>query len=128
MRRARQLLPFLSLALLASCDGGVRANHPQGDLCTELLVTLRVEVVDAQGNAVPNATVTATNEDTGHTITSTTDGEGITRAVNEDLGAGTVRLSAIAGPKVSSTAEVTWTCDECHCHPEPATVQLQLHP
>jgi len=29
---------------------------------------------------------------------------------------------------VSTPAEVAWTCDECHCHPEPTAVRLQLHP
>ena len=127
MLRARQPLLFLGLALLASCDGGLKVNQ-QGDPCTENLVTLRVEVVDAQGAAVRDATVTASNVDTGRTITGTTGDRGVTTAVNEDIGQGTVRLVATAGSKVSAPAEVTWTCDECHCHPEPASVQLQLHP
>jgi hypothetical protein len=127
MLRARQPLLFLGLALLASCDGGLKV-HQQGDPCTENLVTLRVEVVDAQGATVKDATVTATNVDTGHTITSTTSERGVTTAVNEDIGEGTVRLTATAGSKVSEPAEVHWTCDECHCHPDPETVQLQLHP
>ncbi|MFL5355219.1 carboxypeptidase-like regulatory domain-containing protein [Archangium sp.] len=127
MLRARQPLLFLGLALLASCDGGVRVQR-QGDPCTDSLVTLRVEVLDAQGATVKDATVTATNVDTGHTITSTTSDRGVTTAVNEDIGEGTVRLTATAGSKVSAPAEVHWTCDDCHCHPEPATVQLQLHP
>lgn len=127
MLRARQPLLFLGLALLASCDGGLKVNQ-QGDPCTESLVTLRVEVVDAQGATVRDATVTASNVDTGRTITSTTGDRGVTTAVNEDIGEGRVRLVATAGSKVSAAAEVTWTCDECHCHPEPASVQLQLHP
>jgi hypothetical protein len=126
MLRARQPLLFLGLALL-SCDGGVRVNR-QGNPCVEDLVTLRVEVVDARGDAVRDATVTATHVDTGRTITSTTSERGVTTAVNEELGAGTVRVRATAGSKVSAPAEVTWTCDECHCHPEPSTVRLQLNP
>ena len=127
MLRARQPLLFLGLALLASCDGGVRVQR-QGDPCTDSLVTLRVEVLNAQGATVKDATVTATNVDTGHTITSITSDRGVTTAVNEDIGEGTVRLTATAGSKVSAPAEVHWTCDDCHCHPEPSTVQLQLHP
>ncbi|HYO59454.1 carboxypeptidase regulatory-like domain-containing protein [Archangium sp.] len=127
MFRACQPLLFLGLALLASCDGGLRVNR-QGNPCTENLVTLRVEVVDARGTAVRDATVTATHVDTGHTITGTTGDRGVTTAVNEDIGEGTVRLTATSGSKVSAPAEVTWTCDECHCHPEPATVRLQLNP
>ena len=102
--------------------------NQRGDPCTESLVTLRVEVVDAQGAAVRDATVTAMNLDTGRTITSTTGDRGVTTAVNEDIGAGTVRLVATAGTKVSDSTDVTWTCDACHCTPDPSTVQLQLHP
>ncbi len=127
MFQARQLLLLLGLVPLVSCDGGVRVNR-QGDPCTEHLVTLRVEVVDAQGALVRDATVTATNQDTGRTITSTTGDKGVTTAVNEEIGSGSVRLVAIAGSKVSTPAEVAWTCDDCHCHPEPSTVRLQLHP
>jgi hypothetical protein len=127
MLRARQPLRLLGLALLVSCDGGVRVNR-RGAPCVENLVTLRVEVVDARGDAVRDATVTATHVDTGHTITSTTSERGITTAVNEELGSGTVRVRATAGSKVSAPADVTWTCDECHCHPEPSAVRLQLNP
>ncbi|HYO74331.1 MAG TPA: carboxypeptidase regulatory-like domain-containing protein [Archangium sp.] len=127
MLRARQLLFLLGLVPLVSCDGGLRVNR-QGDPCTEKLITLRVEVVNAQGTPVSDALVTATHVDTGRTITGTTGDRGVTTAVNEDIGAGTVRLTATAGSKVSAPAEVAWTCDECHCHPEPTTVQLQLNP
>jgi hypothetical protein len=127
MLRACQLLLLLGLAPLVSCDGGLRVNR-QGNPCVDDLVTLRVEVVDAQGAVVREATVTATNVDTGRTITSTTSERGVTTAVNEEIGSGTVRLVATAGSKVSAPAEVAWTCDECHCHPEPTTMRLQLHP
>ncbi|MFY0530141.1 carboxypeptidase regulatory-like domain-containing protein [Archangium gephyra] len=127
MHRARQLLLLLGLTPLVSCDGGVRVNR-QGDPCTEKLITLRVEVVNAQGTPVEDAIVTATHVATGRTITGTTGDRGVTTAVNEDIGEGTVRLTATAGSKVSAPAEVAWTCDECHCHPEPSTVQLQLNP
>jgi hypothetical protein len=127
MFRARQLLLLLGLAPLVSCDGGLRVDR-QGDSCTENLVTLRVEVVDARGTAVRDATVTAIHVDTGRTIIGTTGDRGVTTAVNESIGAGTVRLKATAGSKVSAPAEVTWTCDECHCHPEPTSVRLQLNP
>jgi hypothetical protein len=127
MLRARQMFLLLGLAPLVACDGGLRVDR-QGNPCAENLVTLRVEVVDAREQPVQDATVTATNKDTGRTITGTTSERGITTAVNEDIGQGIVRLVATAGPKVSSPAEVTWTCDECHCQPDPTSVRLQLHP
>jgi hypothetical protein len=127
MLRVRQLLLFLGFLLLAACDGGVRVNR-QGDPCVEDLITLRVEVVDAQGNAVRDATVTAIHADTGRTITATTSERGVTTAVNEEIGSGTVRVSATAGSKVSLPADVTWTYDGCNYNPEPSTVRLQLNP
>ncbi|ATB27287.1 carboxypeptidase-like regulatory domain-containing protein [Melittangium boletus] len=123
---ASWLVP-LSLVLLSSCDGGLHVDRPT-DVCTAVLVTLRVQVVNAQGMPVPDATVSATHLETGNTITSVTGDEGITHAVNEELGAGQVRLTARAGSKSSDTAEVAWSCDECHCSPDPESVQLRLNP
>jgi uncharacterized GH25 family protein len=127
MLRARHVLLLLGLAPLASCDGGIRVNR-QGNPCVENLIALRVEVVDAQGRPVKDATVTATHVESTVSITSTTNERGVTTAVTEELGQGAVRLTASAGSKVSPAAQVTWTCDECHCTPEPSTVQLQLNP
>ncbi|EPX58666.1 putative lipoprotein [Cystobacter fuscus DSM 2262] len=118
----------MGLAHLSACDGGLRVPNPERDPCTEELVTLRVEVVDAQGGLVGGAVVTATHTDTGHSVTSTTSERGVTTAVNEDIGPGRVRLTALAGTRPSDSAEVVWTCDECHCHPEPSSVQLHLRP
>ena len=118
----------LGCVLLAACDGGLRVQHPPEDACVDTPVTLRVEVVDSQGGAVGDAVVMATNEDTGRSITSTTSERGVTTAVNEDIGAGPVQLVATLGSKVSSSALVSWTCDGCHCNPDPASVQLRLDP
>ncbi|WP_434381505.1 carboxypeptidase regulatory-like domain-containing protein [Melittangium boletus] len=120
-------LPPLGLLLLAACDGGIRVEPPT-DVCTEVLVTLQVQVLSAQGMPVDDATVSATHLETGNTITSVTAGDGITRAVNEELGQGRVRLTARAGSKTSDSTEVVWTCDECHCYPDPSSVQLRLNP
>ncbi|HSP77327.1 MAG TPA: carboxypeptidase-like regulatory domain-containing protein [Myxococcaceae bacterium] len=130
MRHARQLLLVLGLAgPLAACDGGVRVDR-RGNPCVDERVTLRVEVVDAQGVPVPGATVTATHLETGYTITGTTGERGVTTSVSVDpsLGAGPMRVVANAGPKVSEPARVEWTCDDCHCRPEPDTLRVQLHP
>ncbi|MET0405569.1 MAG: carboxypeptidase-like regulatory domain-containing protein [Cystobacter sp.] len=129
MFKARAVMMLLGLSVLSACDGGLRVNPPKTDSCAENLVTLRVEVVDARGAAVDDAVVTATNADTGHSITGTTSERGVTTAVNEDIGAGRVWLTAVAGSKSSDSAvEVNWTCDDCHCHPQPGTIQLRLRP
>ncbi|ATB37439.1 putative lipoprotein [Cystobacter fuscus] len=118
----------LGLAYLSACDGGLRVPNIEVDPCTGNPVTLRVEVVDAQGGPVGGAVVTATNTETGHSITSTTTERGVTTAVHEDIGPGRVVLTALAGTRPSDSAEVKWTCDECHCYPEPGSVQLHLRP
>jgi hypothetical protein len=127
MLRVRQLLLLLGLLSLTACDGGLRVER-MGDPCADERITLRVEVVDAGGAPVPGAMVTATHLETGRTFTSTTRERGVTTALGEEVGAGTVRVEATAGAKVSPPAEVTWTCDGCNCRPDPASVRLQLHP
>ncbi len=129
MRRAHQFLLVLGLAgPLAACDGGVRVER-RGNPCEDERVTLRVEVVDSGNVPVPGATVTATHLETGYTITGTTGERGVTTSVSVDrsLGAGRMRVVANLGPTVSEPALVEWTCDDCHCRPEPDSLRLQLH-
>jgi len=124
-----RILPvLLGLAFLPACDNRPVVDDGGRKLCSEELVTLRVEVVTAEGVRVKGATITATNLETNQSITSVTDAEGLSRAVNESLAPGTTRLSATAGSKVSPPVEVQWECDECHCTPIPGAVVLQLNP
>jgi hypothetical protein len=127
MSRLRILAGLLGIAALSACD-----NRPVvddgGEVCAEEMVTLRVEVVTAEGVLVKGATVTATNLTTNQSITSVTNAEGITRAVNESLAPGVTQLHATAGSKVSHPVQVGWECDECHCTPIPGAVTLQLNP
>jgi hypothetical protein len=127
MSRLRFLPVLLGLALLPACD-----NRPVVDdgreLCSEELVTLKVEVVTAEGIHSKGATVTATNLETNQSITSVTNEAGITRAVNESIAPGATRLSATAGSKEAPPVQVEWECDECHCTPIPGAVVLQLNP
>ena len=127
MFRFRLLAVLLGLGSLSACD-----NRPvvddRGDGCTEELVTLKVEVVSADGAPVKGATVTAINATTNQSITSVTNEEGVSRAVNESLAPGLTQLSATAGPKVAPPVQVQWECDECHCTPIPGAVRLRLNP
>ncbi len=91
-------------------------------------MSLRVEVLSADGARVRGAVVTATNLQSGVSITGVTDEQGVTNAINESLAPSPVRVVATAGSKVSSAERVEWTCDSCNCLPEPGTVQLQLNP
>lgn len=127
MSRSRILLVLLGLAFLPACDNRPVVDRG-GGTCSEELVSLKVEVVTAEGIRVKGATVTAFNEDSKQSITGVTNEQGISRAVNESLAPGLTRLTATAGPKVSQATEVEWQCDECHCEPIPDSVTLELNP
>ncbi len=99
-----------------------------GDDCQADLVSLRVEVVSADGARVRGAVVTATNLTSDVSITGVTDDQGVTTAINESLAPSPVRVVATAGSKVSSAQRVEWTCNTCNCTPEPGSLQLQLSP
>ncbi len=118
----------LSLLCMTACDNRPVVDQGEEDTCENEWVVLNVKVVTAEGVPVKGATVTATSLETEQSITGVTDETGISRAVNESLAPGRTHLSAIAGPKVSSSSEVEWTCDGCHCTPEPGMVELQLNP
>ena len=104
-------------------DGG-----PSPFTCTVELVSMTVQVVDAAGAPVEGATVTATNLGTQKTVTAQTNASGVTTAVTEDLGQGTASLTATFGGRVSTLKNVTWTCGQCHCNPDPGVVTLTLSP
>jgi hypothetical protein len=121
------LLVLLGLTCLPACDNRPVVNRG-GDVCSEELVSLKVEVVTANGVLVKGATVTAINEETLASITGVTNEVGVSRAVNESLAPGLTRLYATAGSKLSPDAKVEWQCDGCHCQPLPGSVTLQLNP
>jgi hypothetical protein len=125
---SRVLPVCLSLLCMTACDNRPVVDQGEEDTCTEERGVLNVKVVTAEGVPVQGATVTATSLETEQSITGVTDETGVSRAVNESLAPGKTRLSAIAGPKVSSSAEVAWSCDGCHCTPDPGVVELQLNP
>ena len=96
--------------------------------CTVELVSMTVKVVDAAGAPVEGAMVTATNVVSQKTITAQTNASGTTTAVTEDLGQGTATVRATLGGKVTDQKNVTWTCGNCHCNPDPGLVTLTLSP
>jgi hypothetical protein len=127
MSRLRILSVLLGLACLPACDNRPVVDRGTGT-CSEELVSLKVQVVTAEGVLVKGATVTATNEDTEESITGVTNEVGVSRAVNESLAPGPTRVSAMAGSKVSQATEIDWQCNDCHCEPVPDSVTLQLNP
>jgi hypothetical protein len=127
MPRLRMLAVWLGLACLSACDNRPVVDRG-GGACSAEQVSLKVEVVTAQGVLVKGATVTATNLESHASITGVTNEVGVSKAVNESLAPGVTRLTATAGPKVSPPLEVQWECDECHCRPQPDSVTLQLNP
>ncbi len=127
MIRARWFSWLLGISLLAACDEAPRVERGD-DTCQAELVSLRVEVRSADGARVRGAVVTATNLNTGVSITGITDEQGVTTAINESLAPSAVRVVATAGSKVSPAQRIEWTCDSCNCVPEPGALQLELNP
>ncbi len=123
----RNLSVLLGVACLPACDNRPVVNKGE-DTCSEEPVSLKVEVVTAEGVRVNGAIVTAINEESQESITGMTNKEGVSRAVNESLAPGVTRVSAVAGSKVSQATEIEWQCDDCHCEPIPDSVTLELNP
>ncbi len=121
---------LLGLALCCFACGGKVQSLPDGGReiqnCSTESATLVVKVVNAQGQPVEGATVTAKNVGSGKTVSGSTNGQGSTNAVTDALGTGTVRLSASSGTQISQTAQVDFLCGDCACTVEPKSVTLQL--
>ncbi|WP_223754459.1 carboxypeptidase-like regulatory domain-containing protein [Myxococcus sp. RHSTA-1-4] len=127
MARARWFSWLIGIGLLAACDDAPRMERG-GEDCQAEWVSLRVEVVTAEGARVRGAIVTATNLSSNVSITGITDENGVTTAINESLAPSPLRVVASAGARVSSAERVEWMCDACNCLPEPGALQLQLYP
>jgi len=123
-------LATLTLFLSAACG---RSNVlPDGgrvlENCSIGANVVVVTVLDAQGAPVAGATVTAVNSASGHTVSATTNGSGITTGIDESVGEGTSLVTATSGSRTSNAGEVVWTCDPCHCTPSPAQLTVSLGP
>jgi hypothetical protein len=125
-------LMLIGALLLAGCgersvlhpDGGHDpVNCQPGDAHT-----ITVKVVDPNGAPIEGATVTATNQGQTRQVTAQTNGQGVTTAIDESIGPGTVTLKASLDTRVSDVKQVSWTCGECHCTPDPTSVTLTLGP
>lgn len=89
---------------------------------------LPVTVVDAQGQPVQGATVTATNLTSGQKITAVTNDQGGTGAVGSSIGSGTVQITAQKDTKTSDVGQANFVCGDCGCSFEPESVTLTLNP
>jgi hypothetical protein len=126
------LIATLALLSLAACgerqvllpDGG----HERINCNPNEAVFMTVKVVDAAGTPVEGATVTATNQGLNRQATAQTNGQGVTNAIGEDIGGGTVSIRATLGTRVSEIKQVEWTCGECHCNVNPASITVTLSP
>lgn len=132
MKTVLSLIALSSLCLAAFGCGVPQSVQPDGGrdriVCTNEFVYITVKVMDAQGNPVEGATVSATNAGIGKTSTATTNSSGVTTAIGEDIGPGTATIQATSGSKVSNTQTVNWVCGECHCTAEPNAITLTLNP
>ena len=118
----------LVLAVLWSSSACMDPNVRDRALeaCTEPARPLKVRVVDWEQAPAPHATVVAYHVDSGALLTATADAQGESTAVGEELGPGMTTLHAFSGSKISRSESVSWTCDDCHCVPEPAVLELVL--
>lgn len=96
--------------------------------CNTERAYISIKVVDSLGAAVESASVTATNIGSGEVLTATTNSNGVTTAVGEEIGPGTIRVKATLSGKISSTQEALFTCGECGCLGEPNNLTLVLNP
>ncbi|MFN2454969.1 MAG: carboxypeptidase regulatory-like domain-containing protein [Pyrinomonadaceae bacterium] len=102
----RKFLPLISkILILAAALLLITANVFAQSQATSGNIEGRV--LDPNGAVVPNATVTATNPQTGFEKTATTDGEGNYRIVLLPPGTYTVRTAAPGFESPSLSAEVT---------------------
>lgn len=120
-------LPLLALLGLASACLDPTVRDRELEDCTSRIQPLRVQVVDWYGEPVPHATVVVQQLETGHTLTASTDAQGVCTAVTEELPSGTLELSATLGSKLTRPLQVQWTCAGCSCSADPAEVQLKLN-
>jgi hypothetical protein len=97
--------------------------------CAKDFTAMAVKVQDAKGLPVADVTVTATNSGTQVTQTGQTDLNGNTTSVNQDIGQGTISVTAALGARSTETKNATWTCsDQCLCVVQPKTLTLTLSP
>ncbi len=126
----RLLLPIVCSALFTTACGQVDALLPDGGKprrsCTEESPSLAVKVVDNQGTAWADATVHAVNAASGKEIDGQTDGAGINRSINGDIGTGTVRIHAHFGNRESAVTDVQWVCGDCNCVVQPGNITLVI--
>lgn len=121
---------FLALSVLALCscnvvdtrlpDGG-RARYN----CTNSPNTFPVQVLDKAGAPAVGASVKVVNASDGRYDTLTTDDRGVAK-VSEDMGPGTVNITADVGGYTTTPGVFTFTCGECDCACSPRELILQV--
>ena len=84
-----------------------------------------MKVVNTKGQAIEAIEVTVTHLGSGTVVTGKTDANGFVYLVKEELGAGTIRVTAQLGSQ-SDTAEVDMVCGECMCSATPNQLTLTL--
>ncbi len=129
----RRIFLASSLALsLAACGGG--EDTPVPDAGTEQLGCspdelerfLGVVVLDAQGQPIPDAEVTAKNLGSGKTVSAMTDSTGITAAVGTSMGSGSIQVTAKKGTRLSDTKQAEFQCGGCTCDIQPSSITLTI--
>ena len=128
----RVLLASILALSLTACggeepDSNIDTHQPRlGCTDGEQEKFLVVKVVDAAGEPVADATVTARNMGTGKTITATTSSNGVSTAVGSSIGSGTVQVSAKSGTTPTDLKQAEFVCGECGCTIHPSSLTLTV--
>lgn len=96
-------------------------------VCANGFTVLPVTVVDSSGKPIDGAAVTATNNSNGKAASGTTNGNGVTTAVDETLGSGVVRITAEKAGQKSAPFDATFSCGECDCYVTPRSATLMIN-
>jgi len=123
---------YLPVVIVFAFACGQRETvHPDGgrdrNVCTQQPATIIVRVLEPSGAPVEGATVTATNLGTGRQLTATTNGQGVTSAIDEEVGPGTVVIRASKENRASGASNVNFVCGVCSCSGEPNFISLTLN-
>jgi hypothetical protein len=115
--------------VLAGC--GTPTYLPDGGRtqygCTHSLTVIPVHAQDINGMPVGGATVTARNASTGAMQTGTTNGDGNTAAITDEIGRGQIEITATSGALATQKAFIVQiACGNCDCTAIPGAASVVL--
>lgn len=122
-------LVWLCTSVLGSGCGNVTNLLPDGGrgrvICTDSNTRVPVKVERGDGSAALGARVFATNTFWQDRQEGLVNSQGV-YVVDERLGPGAVRVSAVLNGVSSNVGEITFVCGECDCVATPVSLRLVI--